>query len=200
MSVRRMPAFLATAAAIVVADQATKALARSSLALNQSVPVIDGVFWLTRVHNTGAAFGMLRGAQWFLVGTSLVVLAGIVWAMVRVHPRSPLVRTGLALVAGGAVGNLIDRVVLGGVTDFFDAGWFPVFNVADIALDLGVALIVGWLLLSHEHEHDDAGAAAVGSEATVHADTDEADGEDVAGDGALSQAEAGAPVAEGTGT
>ena len=199
MSVRRMPAFLATAAAIVVADQATKALARSSLALNQSVPVIDGVFWLTRVHNTGAAFGMLRGAQWFLVGTSLVVLAGIVWAMVRVHPRSPLVRTGLALVAGGAVGNLIDRVVLGGVTDFFDAGWFPVFNVADIALDVGVALIVVWLLFSHEHE-DAGAAAAVGSEATVHAETNEADGEDVAGDGALSQAEAGAPVAEGTGT
>ena len=147
----RALAFAATAVTVIVLDQVTKALARSALALNDAVPVVDGVFWLTRVHNTGAAFGILRGQQWLLVGVATVVLAAITWVMFRVPLRSALVRTGLALVAGGTVGNLIDRVALGGVTDFFDLGWFPVFNVADIALDVGVVLIVVWLLFDHEH-------------------------------------------------
>lgn len=147
----RALAFAVTAVTVIVLDQVTKALARSALALNDAVPVIDGVFWLTLVHNTGAAFGILRGQQWLLVGVATVVLAVITWVMLRVPLRSSLAHTGMALVAGGTVGNLIDRVVLGGVTDFFDLGWFPVFNVADIALDVGVVLIVIWLLFGHEN-------------------------------------------------
>ncbi|MBN2847458.1 MAG: signal peptidase II [Coriobacteriia bacterium] len=153
MTRRRALAFAATAAAVVVIDQVTKQIVRSSLALNESVSVVDGLLWLTRVHNTGAAFGMLKGQQWLLIGTSVIVLAAIGWAIVRVKPESPLMRTALALVTGGAIGNLIDRIVAGGVTDFFDLGWFPIFNVADIALDVGVALIVLWLLFSKEHHH-----------------------------------------------
>ena len=156
MTRRRALAFAATAAAVVVIDQITKEIVRSSLALNESVPVVDGLLWLTRVHNTGAAFGILRGQQWLLIGTSLIVLTAIGWAIVRVRPESLLMRTALALVTGGAIGNLIDRVVYGGVTDFFDLGWFPIFNVADIALDVGVALIVLWLLFSKEHHHEAA--------------------------------------------
>lgn len=161
----RALAFGAIAATVVVADQVTKAIARSSLALNDSVPVIDGVLWLTRVHNTGAAFGILRGQQWLLIAVASLVLAVIAWTVVKVPLQSGLVRAGLALVFGGAVGNLIDRVVLGGVTDFFDLGWFPVFNVADIALDVGVALIVVWLLFSRDHR----AAAAEPAESHVSA-------------------------------
>lgn len=146
----RALAFAATVFIVVVIDQVTKAVVRASLTLNDSIPVIDGVFWLTRVRNTGAAFGMFRGQQWLLIGVAFVVLGVIAWTLVRVRPESWLVRTGLALVTGGTIGNLIDRVALGGVTDFFDLGWWPVFNAADVALDVGVVLIGIWLLFSRE--------------------------------------------------
>lgn len=165
----RALAFGAIAATVVVADQVTKAIARSSMALNDSIPVIDGVFWLTRVHNTGAAFGILRGQQWLLITVASLVLAVIAWTVVKVPLESWLVRSGLALVFGGAVGNLIDRVALGGVTDFFDLGWFPVFNVADIALDVGVVLIVVWLLFSRDHRTGPSVPAGSADEAAIAA-------------------------------
>ena len=151
MSRRRVLAFALTASMVVLLDQFTKELVRRSLALGESVPVIDGVLWLTRVRNTGAAFGLLRGWQWLLVAIALVVLGAVAWALVRLKPESGVARTAFALITGGAIGNLIDRVVSGGVTDFFDLGWFPVFNVADIALDVGVALLIVWLLFGSEH-------------------------------------------------
>lgn len=138
---------------VVVLDQLTKAWVRDAYALGEGTPLIDGVVWLTRVHNTGAAFGMLRGKQWLLAAFAVVVLVAIGWIVARVKHLHPLVGVGLGLVAGGAAGNLIDRVVLSGVTDFIDFGWFPVFNVADIALDVGVALIVIWLLFFDGREH-----------------------------------------------
>lgn len=162
MSRARALAFAVTASVVVLLDQLTKALVRGNFALGESVPVIDGVLWLTRVRNTGAAFGLLRGWQWLLVAIAFVVLGAVTWALVRLKPESRVARTALALIAGGALGNLIDRVASGGVTDFFDLGWFPVFNVADIALDVGVALLVVWLLFGSEHRSDgsDAGAPA----------------------------------------
>ncbi|MDP2300283.1 MAG: signal peptidase II [Coriobacteriia bacterium] len=151
MTRARALAFAVTVATVVVIDQVTKAIVRASLTLNDSIPVIDGVFWLTRVRNTGAAFGMFRGQQWLLISVGFVVLGVVAWTLARVRPESWLVRWGLALVTGGAIGNLIDRVFLGGVTDFFNLGWWPVFNVADISLDIGVVLIVVWLLFSRDH-------------------------------------------------
>lgn len=151
MASRRGALFAAIVAAVVAADQVSKAVVRDSLALGEQVPVIDGVLWFTRVHNTGAAFGILRGQQWLLITTAVLMLAVVGYVMLRVRPVSPWARTALALVTGGAIGNLIDRVVLGGVTDFFDLGWFPVFNVADIALDVGVAILVFVLLVGGEH-------------------------------------------------
>jgi signal peptidase II len=129
------------------------------------------VLWLTHVHNTGAAFGMLAGWGWAFIVVSVAVLAVIGWAALVARPESGVVRLGLALVAGGAAGNLIDRVLAGGVTDFIDVGWWPVFNVADIALDCGVALIVGWLLFGQAREKPEeavasgAGSAEVGESA-----------------------------------
>lgn len=153
MSKRRVALLAMTTLAIVAVDQITKALVRSSFELGESHPVVPGVLWLTRVHNTGAAFGMFRGQQWFLIAVAVVVLGAIGWVIVRVRPASPIARVALAMIAAGALGNLIDRAVLGGVTDFLDLGWFPVFNVADMSLDVGVALIVWWLLFSAEHRH-----------------------------------------------
>lgn len=177
-------AFAATAGTIIAVDQLTKAAVRASFSVGESVPVIDGVLWLTHVHNTGAAFGMLAGWGWAFVAVSVAVLAVIGWAALVARPESGVVRLGLALVAGGAAGNLIDRVLAGGVTDFIDVGWWPVFNVADIALDCGVALIVGWLLFGQARETSEdtaaagsrgAGAAGTAPDDALSADTGASD-------------------------
>lgn len=161
MTARRALLFAATALGVIGADQVTKALVRASMRIGESHAIISGVLWLTRVRNTGAAFGMFKGQRPVLVVVAVVVLAAIVYVATHLRPDSALARTALALIAAGAAGNLIDRVILGGVTDFLDLGWWPVFNVADMALDIGVALLVWWVLFGHEK----AGEAAEGSEA-----------------------------------
>ncbi len=142
--------FGATLLGVLIADQVTKALVHSKLAVGASVPFINGFMDLTHVRNTGAAFGLFPGRMPIFIGISTLVLAGIVWVWWRMRPRSTWAVLALGLVAGGAMGNLIDRIVAGRVTDFFDVGWWPVFNVADIALDVGVALLLVWLLFSRE--------------------------------------------------
>lgn len=151
MTARRGWSFLAIVAGVVAADQVSKAVVRDRMVVGESLPVIDGALWLTHVENTGAAFGMLRGQQWLLIATAVLMLAVVAYVMLRVRPADGWVRFSLSLVTGGAIGNLVDRVVSGAVTDFFDLGWFPVFNVADIALDVGVAILVVVLLFRGEH-------------------------------------------------
>jgi len=83
---RRVALLAVTALAIVVVDQVTKAMVRSSFVVGESHPLVSGVLWLTHVHNTGAAFGMFRGQQWFLMAVAVVVLGAIAWVIVRVRP------------------------------------------------------------------------------------------------------------------
>jgi len=149
VSKRTWIAFIATAVGVVVLDQITKALVRGSMAVGDSFPFIDGVLWCTHVHNTGAAFGMFRGQRLPLILIALSVVLVIGYALVRLKPTSPWARFALALIMGGAVGNLVDRIASGGVTDFFDLGWFPVFNVADISLDVGAAILAIWLIFGN---------------------------------------------------
>lgn len=160
MSRHRVLAFTVAAGAVVSLDQITKALVRASFEMGESRPVIEGVLWLTRVHNTGAAFGLLRGKQWLLIAVAALVLIAVGYVFIKSGPRNGAARAGLALIAGGAIGNLIDRIAACGVTDFFDLGWFPVFNVADIALDVGVVLLAYWILFGGEHHATDPAAAS----------------------------------------
>lgn len=152
MTRRRPLLFAATALAVIAADQVTKALVRSALGIGESDVVIPGYLWLTRVNNTGAAFGMFHGQRWVLIVVALAVLAAIIYTAAHLRPESLAARTALALIAAGAAGNLIDRIVLGGVTDFVDLGWWPVFNVADMSLDIGVVLLVWWVLFGDESQ------------------------------------------------
>jgi signal peptidase II len=138
-----------------VLDQIVKAAVRSRLTLHESVTVIPGFFDLTRVHNTGAAYGFLDGVDFpyksvVLACVATAALIGLGVYATSLHPNQFLTRAGLALVIGGAVGNLIDRVTAGYVLDFVDlyrSNWhFWAFNVADSAITLGVVLMILELL------------------------------------------------------
>ena len=137
--------------AIVLLDQAVKAAVRPRLGLFDSVTVIPGFFSLTRVHNTGAAFGLMNSVDipFKTVMMALVqttALVGLAIYAATLAPGQRLTRVGLSFVIGGALGNLIDRVLAGYVLDFFDfywGGWhFWAFNIADASITIGVALMV----------------------------------------------------------
>jgi signal peptidase II len=141
--------FSAIVAAIIFVDQLTKYVVLQRFRLHESVRIIPGFFDLTYVRNPGAAFGFLAGApgMWrsiFFISISLAALAVILVLVRQAHDRLPLF--AFALIGGGAVGNLIDRVRFGEVVDFID--WYyrtyhwPTFNIADSAISLGVGLLV----------------------------------------------------------
>jgi signal peptidase II len=136
---------------IVTSDQVTKALVRRSLDLHESVPVIPDLLALTRVHNTGAAFGMFNAAEFpgktlVLTLVATLALVGVAWYAAAIPVAERLARLGVACILGGAIGNLIDRATAGYVLDFVDASWqgwhFWAFNVADAAITIGVVLMI----------------------------------------------------------
>lgn len=131
--------------AILGIDQLTKWLIVTNLQVGESHPFIGQWLKLTYVQNRGAAFGMLQGYSWFfLMAAGLVVVAFIVYNA-RYKVPDPL-RWWMGLVVAGAVGNFIDRFRFGYVIDFFDLGWWPVFNMADAAIVTGGILLVVYLL------------------------------------------------------
>ncbi len=142
---------LSVALLVVILDQVTKAVIRPALALHESVVVIPDFLDFTRVHNTGAAFGMLNAVDFpfkavVLSLVALAALGGVAWYAATVPLGDRLARVGIAGVLGGAIGNLIDRATAGYVLDFVDAYWngwhFWAFNVADAAISVGVVFMI----------------------------------------------------------
>jgi signal peptidase II len=145
---------------VLIVDQITKALVRELVPLHTSVPLIPGLLDLTHVRNTGAAFGILNAADFPfktvlipLIATAALVAVGLYSASLAHHQR--IARIGLALIIGGAAGNLIDRVIAGSVVDFVDVYWrtyhFWAFNVADSAITVGVATMILDMIGTSEH-------------------------------------------------
>jgi signal peptidase II len=141
-------------------DQLSKAWIRSNLAPGDTIAVWPGVMHLSHVWNRGAAWGMLSGQRLLLVGFSIVVLIGAASMARDFVRRGRLATAGLGLIVGGAIGNLIDRVLMGHVTDMIDmdTGWqwlrnFPVFNVADSALTVGVCLLLIHFVFDKSETH-----------------------------------------------
>ena len=147
--------WLGIALVILLADQATKLLIVDSFALGDSQTVTT-FFNLVRVHNSGAAFSMLSTAsgwqRWFFTAIGVVATLFILW-LLRSHPTQKLFCFALALVLGGAVGTVIDRIAYGHVVDFLDFHWdwlspvffqghFPAFNVADSAISVGAVCLI----------------------------------------------------------
>jgi signal peptidase II len=136
-------------AVVVIVDQITKALIRSNLRLHESVPD-DGFFRFTYTTNTGAVFGVFSD-QTFIMTIASFVGVGILLYFYHSHSGSErLVRISLGLLLGGAIGNLIDRIWLGKVTDFIDVGPWPIFNLADSAIVVGIGVLVGMFLFEGE--------------------------------------------------
>lgn len=143
-----MRKWLAVAFAVIVADHLTKWLVSSTLDFQQAVPVLP-FFSLVRVHNTGAAFSFLADAggwqRWFFIAVGVIATVIIV-RLLKQHGHEPRLAFPLALVLGGALGNVIDRVALGHVVDFlyfhYRSFAWPAFNVADSAISVGAALLI----------------------------------------------------------
>jgi len=150
-------------ALVIVLDQWTKSLVSHSFAVSESRTVLQGFFDLTYVQNRGGAFGIMQGSGIGLVAVGFIVAGAIIVSALR-GPSRPeaLIAIGMALPLGGTIGNMIDRLRLGYVVDFFDvyvgSHHWPVFNVADSAICIGVGLIALWILRRPEPSLDESAA------------------------------------------
>lgn len=140
--------------ALVGIDQLVKFWASTTLQAIGSIPLWEGVFHLTYVENRGMAFSLLQGQRWFFIVTTLVVLAGIVYAVKTKLVQTKLGEIALVLCASGAIGNFIDRLCYGYVVDMLDFCLidFPVFNVADICVVCAAILFFYYIAFQHKDE------------------------------------------------
>ena len=159
----RIPALImmvVVAALVLALDQAAKAWITTNMLSHEIRPVIEGIVRLRYTENTGAAFGLFQGGTLALSVAAAAIIAVIVLSVTRMGAGNPLLMFALAMVLGGAIGNLSDRLRLGYVVDFIEVNGlrvdlggivytFPVFNVADSAITIGVLLIMAGLLFGN---------------------------------------------------
>jgi signal peptidase II len=139
-------AFGLVAAGVFVLDRVTKGLVNASVPQGTEVNVIPGLVWIANYRNAGAAFGLApAGSLLFLVASVVVAVALVIY--VARNPGHPLTDAVLGLILGGTLGNGYDRAFHGSVTDFIALHWWPVFNVADSAISVGVVLLLAGYLL-----------------------------------------------------
>ena len=149
--------YLALAAVLVALDQGVKYWVRTTIPVGAKLSFLPGVVELTYVKNTGAAFSMLSSYTWLLSLISAVVAVVLVVLLLRRSFPPPLGELSLALILGGAVGNLIDRVFLGFVVDMFNLQFmnFAVFNVADIGVTVGGVLLCIYVLFCYQDKKEE---------------------------------------------
>ncbi|NUU77947.1 signal peptidase II [Paenibacillus xylanilyticus] len=132
---------------VFLVDQGTKYLIATRMELREEIPVIGNFFVITSHRNTGAAFGILQDQRWFFIVVTVIVVIALIWYLQKVKDTPhKLLPVALSLVLGGAIGNFLDRALTGEVVDFvqlnFGSYTFPIFNIADSAICIGVALII----------------------------------------------------------
>ena len=138
---------LAIGIALAVIDQVIKYLVVANIDENQVVPVINNLLNFTHIHNEGVAFGMFDGMRWFFVALTVVLLAGIIGIMFKKRPSGKMFYVSVALIVGGGIGNLIDRVLFGYVIDYISLSFFPpICNFADYCITFGTALLMIYIL------------------------------------------------------
>ena len=146
--------FILIILATFLMDQASKAAVQLWMYQGESLPIIPGIFHLTYIRNPGAAFGLMAYQTPVLVAISLILLVGVVLGYRYIKTGGPLLRYGLSLVVGGALGNLTDRLRYGSVVDFLDFRVWPVFNLADVAIVIGAGLLILDLIRTKYSEQD----------------------------------------------
>jgi signal peptidase II len=137
---------------VLILDQWTKFYIKATMLPGMSIPVFDNIFHITYVLNPGAAFGILEHQTAFFIIVAICMLIATVYFYRYLAVKHQMLKIGIALMAGGAVGNVIDRVKTGYVVDFFDFRIWPVFNIADIAIVTGVSFIIFYLLYFSQKE------------------------------------------------
>ena len=149
-----MPMYYILALVIILLDQATKFLVVKYMDLGESFSVINNFLYITSHRNTGAAWGILAGQMWFFYAVTVVVVIGLVYYIQKMGRVHVLFGTALGLMLGGAIGNFIDRLFRKEVVDFIDTiifGYdFPIFNVADSALTVGVLLLMIFMVFEEK--------------------------------------------------
>lgn len=148
-----MIAWIIIIAALVVVDQVTKLMAVRLLTEGQSTDVISGIFRFTYVENRGAAFGMFSEHRWVFMIISTVAIVALFVYLWKFRPESRFACMAISMIAAGGIGNMIDRIFLGYVIDFFDFCAFPevwpwVFNFADVCVCVGGGMLALWLVIS----------------------------------------------------
>jgi signal peptidase II len=138
--------FLLVAATVFVLDRVTKNLIVGNVPYGTEYSAVDHLVWITNIHNSGAAFGVVPAGTAFFALASIVVSIGIVVYVART-PGGVWRDAVLGLILGGAAGNGFDRLVHGTVTDFITVHWWPVFNMADSAVSVGIVLLVAGYLI-----------------------------------------------------
>lgn len=131
-------------------DQFVKYLVRTNMELGQSIPIISGIFHLTYIENPGAAFGILANRRLLFLLLTIIIVGVMFYLYFQLRQKKSLTAFSLGLVISGALGNFIDRFFRGTVTDLFDLRIWPIFNIADICICVGLALLCYLLLFKGE--------------------------------------------------
>lgn len=127
---------------IILIDQLSKVYIQETMTVGMSLPIITDVFHITYIVNPGAAFGILENQRIFFIFIAIAMILVVAYIYPKIPSNSGFLRLGIALLVGGAIGNVIDRVKSGYVVDFFDFRIWPIFNIADITIVAGVTLII----------------------------------------------------------
>ena len=142
---RKYHVVFSTALIIILIDQLSKFLIKSNFQLNQSVPIINNIFHLTYINNTGAGFGILKAQTLILIFVSIAVIGIIFYNFDKIKNKEILLQVLVGFVLGGTIGNLIDRLAYGYVIDFLDFRIWPIFNFADSFVTIGIIGLIIYL-------------------------------------------------------
>lgn len=146
--------YIVTMLVVLVGDQLSKIVVAINMTMGASVEIIDNFFYFTYAQNKGAAWSMFEGHVEFFIIFALVALVGLVYYFIKTDSKEHLTRFGIILIISGLLGNVFDRIVLGYVRDFIDFivfGYdFPIFNIADIAIVIGVGLMMIEVFMEEE--------------------------------------------------
>ena len=142
---RKYNVVFSTALIIILIDQLSKFFVRNNFQLNQPIPIINNIFHLTYIQNTGAGFGILKAQTLILIFVSIAVIGIIFYNFDKIKNKEILLQVLVGFVLGGTIGNLIDRLAYGYVIDFLDFRIWPIFNFADSFVTIGIIGLIIYL-------------------------------------------------------